>query len=250
MPTALAMAWSFNSNDVGRFVRLIPTIQALYCGISIVSPPNCDPQLSEELRAIPNLKLRIGTKLNENRRYFTIRQALEFEHATHIHYCDGDHVISRMERDLEDWKRGLEAMQKTDCLIIARSQDVFESYPPALRETEKIINLVGSHLLGQPVDLGSGTRGFRRQAVEYLIKYASLETHGVATDLEWPVLLARARFSISTYESRAAIYEITSEEQRQRLESVEQWSKRTQVARIIIQAGIEAANRQDVLRGH
>jgi hypothetical protein len=246
MQTALAMAWRFNSDDVARFRRLMPIMETLYSGISIVTMPDCDPQLVEELRAIPNLKLLIGQRPNENRRYLTIQQALEFEQVTHIHYCDGDHVLSRMESFLDDWKQSVFAIHVTDCLIIGRSQAVFESYPPALKETEKIINLVGSHLLGQPVDLGSGSRGFSRRAVEFLVKYAPPETHGIATDLEWPVLLSQAGFRVTTYESNGAVYEIANEAARQRLESVEQWSKRTDVARIIIQAGVEAANRQDL----
>src|SRR5687768_6935015 len=118
MQTALAMAWRFNSDDVTRFHRLLPIIEALYCGISIATTPDCDPDLDDELRLIPAVKLLIGKQLYENRRYFTIQQALEFEQAAHIHYCDGDHVLSRMEHDLEDWKRGLQTMQETDCLII------------------------------------------------------------------------------------------------------------------------------------
>jgi hypothetical protein len=248
MQTVLAMVWRFNADDMVRFRRLITTIETLYCGVSIVTTPDCDLQLAEYLRTFPKLKLLIGKQMIENRRYLTIQQALAFDQATHIHYCDGDHVLSRMEGFLEDWTHSLQAIQETDCLIIGRSQAAFDSYPRALRETEQIINLVGSHLLGQLVDLGSGSRGFSRQAVEFLIHHASPETHGVATDLEWLVLLARAGFRITTYESEGAIYEIANEDHRQRLESVEQWSKRIDVARIIIRAGIEAANRQDLSR--
>lgn len=246
MQTALAMAWRFNADDVKRFITLLPEIKTLYSGISIVTMPDCDPQLADQLRAIPTVKLLIGKQPYENRRYLTIQHALEFEQAAYIHYCDGDHVLSRLEGFPDDWKQSVLAMRESDCLIIGRSQAVFDSYPPALKETEKIINLVGSHLLGLPADLGSGSRGFSRRAVEFLLKYASPDTHGVATDLEWPVLLSRAGFRVTTYESQGAVYEIANETMRQRLESVEQWAKRIDVARIIIQAGIEAANRQDL----
>lgn len=245
MSIVLAMAWRITNRDIQRFKRLLPRIQDLYCGVSIVVPPDNTPEQVEEVSAIPNVKLLIARQ-GENRRYVTIQQALDFDQAAHVHYCDGDHVISRMERYLEDWTRTFHAIPSADCLIIGRSSAVYETYPRALQETEQIINLVGSHLLGQEVDLGSGARGFSRSAVEFLVKYASPRTYGVTADLEWVLLLHRAGFCIKTYLSEGAIYEISDEHQRQRLESVEQWSKRTEIACMIIQAGIDAASRNDL----
>lgn len=242
MNSVLAIAWQLDADSVNRFENLYPHILELYQSVSVVLPPTSDNQLLTRIRQLPNLKLLIGKQPSENRRYLTIQQALKSDTATHIHYCDGDHVLSRMEKYLDDWKRILEQIGRdTDCLIVGRTPSVFESYPRALRETEQIINQVGSYLLGQSVDLGSGSRVFSRRAVEYLMKYASPDTHGVATDAEWPVLLHRAGFRIKAVESSGAIYEITNSDYRARLESVEQWSKRVNLAHIIIQAGIEAA---------
>lgn len=246
MTIALAVAWRPSENGVKRFEALRPLIDDLYCGMSIVVPPNTDADLIARLRPYPMVKVRVGKQMRENRRYYTLQQALEFTDADFIHYCDGDHVISRLERDPDDWRRGLDAMQNTDCLIIGRSAVVFETYPRTLVETEKIINLVASYLLGQNVDLGSGSRGLSRRAVEFLMQYASPETHGVATDSEWVVLLHRAGYDIKTYESDTAIYEVLTEAQRDFLESAEQWSKRVQIAHMIIDAGLAASVRDDL----
>jgi hypothetical protein len=239
---ALAMAWRPNARDVQRFKWLLPIINDLYCGVSIVMPPHC-ALYADELKSLSNVKVSVSKTQNENRRYLTLQQALDFEQATHVHYCDGDHVLSRMEQYLDDWKRSLDAIAHADCVVIERSAAVFESYPPALRETEQIINLVGSYLLGQPIDLGSGARGFSRDAVKFLMEHAFFETHSVATDSEWIVLLHCAGFHVGIFISEGAIYEVESPQQ---MDSVEQWSKRIEIARMIIQTGLDAANRRDI----
>lgn len=250
MKPVLAMAWRLSANGIARFAKILPLINELYCGISIVTPPNNSKYSVEEIKSSPTIKLFIRDTEYENRRYLAIRHALEFEQATHVHYCDGDHVLSRMELYLSDWMQIIQSMTNTDCLIIGRSLSVFEAYPNPLRETERIINMVGSYLLNQSADLGSGSRGLSRRAVEFLVRYASPETHGIATDAEWVVLLQRAGFRIETYESDGAIYEIADETALQHLQSVDQWAKRTELARKIIQAGIEASNRRDLPTDH
>lgn len=246
MGIVLALAWRLSENSIARFEALRPLMDELYTGISIVVSPNTDGTLVARLQENPAIKVHVGTQIIENRRYLTIQQALDFEDGDFIHYCDGDHAISRMERDIDDWQHILEAMQKTDCLIIGRSESVFESYPRPLMETEKIINQVASQLIGQQVDLGSGSRGLRRSAVEFLLNYASPETHGVATDSEWVVLLHRAGYDIQTYTSNSAIYEVLTDAGRELLESAEQWSKRVKIAQMIIEAGLVASRRNDL----
>jgi hypothetical protein len=241
MSVALAAAWNINERDLERFRRRYPLLMTIYSGISIAAAAGAEAAWLAELAALPGIKLRAGQAKFENRRYYALEQALEFSDAEYIHYSDADHALVRLERFPDDYRVMLEAIQQVDCLIVGRSPAVFESYPPALRETERIINQVGSFLLGQPVDLGSGSRGFSRRAVEYLMQHASPETHGVATDAEYPVRLHGAGFSIGTYESDGAIYEIHDEQHDARLHSAEQWAKRVDVARLIIEAGIAAA---------
>lgn len=246
MDTVLALAWRVLPFGVERFRRNYSLLSDMYCGISIYTPLGCDPNLLGEVSAYPNVKLAEGKLPVENRRYFALRQALEFECASYVHYCDGDHALARIEHNLQDWRASLDSLHHSDCLIIERSPHVLESYPQALQTTERIINLVGTYLLGQSVDLGSGSRGFSRRAVEYLMVHASPNTHGVATDMEWPVLLSKAGFTIRIYESDGATYEIENEDHRHQLENVNQWSKRIELARLIIEAGIRAANRSDL----
>jgi len=244
----LALAWRLNADDITRFETLLPFLATLYDGVSIASPPTDDEALIAPVQALTTLpiKLRISARGNENRRYYTLQQALTFDDVSHVHYCDGDHALARMERDPDDWKAIVDALQHTDCLVIGRSEAVFESYPRPLVGTERIINRVASHLVGQAVDLGAGSRGFSRKAVEFLMQYASPETHGIATDSEWVVLLYRGGYALTTYVSDSAIYEVVSEAQRQLLESAEQWAKRVNIAQMIIKAGLDASVRGDL----
>lgn len=241
MRMILALTWTPTPKDMERFRRLYPQLMQLYIGMSIYTPPGCDPAVIAEIAAANGIKLTEGRERIENRRYKTLAQALTFDGVTHVHACDGDHAFARFDRYPDDWRRSIDALRAVACLIIGRSPDVFVSYPRPLRDTEEIINKVGSHLLGQPVDLGSGARGFSRHAAEYIMAHASPQTHGVATDSEWPVLLHRAGFTIGAFESEGAVYEIYDEDHRTRLESAASWAKRVELARLIIQAGLNAA---------
>ncbi len=238
MTAILALAWHITHHDVERFSRLHPIMSEIYAGISIITPPHSDRSLNAKIAAFPNVKLLGSQAQYENRRWLTLKQALNFKQASVVHYCDGDHAMARMAEDWNDWKASLEATQNVDCLVIGRSQAVMDNYPQSLRDTEHIVNLVGSYLLGQNVDLGAGARGFSRRAVEYLIAHASYNTHAIATDAEWPLLLQRAGFRIGTYWSNSALYEIVDDRHRQHLDSADQWAKRVELARLTIETAI------------
>jgi len=241
MSIILALALRPTDVNVPQFERLYDGYMTLYDGISIVTPSDVDMGRVDLLRSYDRVRVLNGAAGVENRRYRTLQQALEFEDVAAVHYCDGDHALNRFERDPDDWHMTVDAIRDVDCLIIGRTQAVFESYPPALYETERIINDVVSHLLGQRVDLGSGARGFSRAAAEYIIAQDSPASHPVAVDAAWPVMLDTAGFTVGTVLSNGAYYDVSNEATRQRLESKTQWIKRVEMAREIIAAGIRAA---------
>lgn len=243
MTIVLALAWRPDAATTPLFEQLYPAWQEIYDGISIVTPPEIAPPLVERLTALDQVKVMVRQQPRENRRYLTLQHALTFDGVDYVHYCDGDHALNRFERNPDEWRHGLAALYDVDCLIIGRSPGVLASYPAALQETERIINLVGSHLLGQPADFGSGARGFSRAAVDHILTHDSVTSHPIVNDLSWPVMLDRAGFDVHTYESDAAYYTIESEAKRAVLEQPEQWQKRVRLAHAIIQAGIEASSR-------
>lgn len=243
MSVVLAITLRPNPDTFSALDTLFPLIEELYSGLSIAVPETTLLESIQRLRAYPNTKVYPSAG---NRRYQTVRQALTFADANFIHYCDGDHALARMSAHEADWRASVQAIQQYDCTLIERTPEVFESYPPALRNTERIINAVGSYLLGRSVDLGAGARGFRRSAAEYLMQASSPETHALATDSEWPVLLHRAGFSIGSYSSSSATYAITSPDMYARLHHVDQWAKRVEIARLIVQAALDAAQRSNL----
>lgn len=246
MQTALAITLRPIDATCATLDALMPLIEELYIGLSIAVPETTSPEHVARLRNYPGVHVYQSEKSPDNRRYQTVKQALAIEGADFIHYCDGDHALARMAHHEADWHVSVAAIQKYDCTLIERTPEVFESYPPALRDTERIINAVSSHLLGRPVDLGAGSRGFSRAAAEYLIQVSSPETHALATDSEWPILLHRAGFSMGSYASTGATYAIATPDMYDRLHHVDQWTKRVEIARLIVQAGLDAAQRTDI----
>lgn len=235
----LATAWRPHMHSVERFFALYPQIASRYSAVSIVTPPDIDIGLRTLLARLSHVTI---TAEEGNRRLRTLQQSLSLSDATHIHYCDGDHLVARLENYINEWNRTLEAIPTADCLIVGRTEAVFESYPAALRETERIINRVASHLLGQQTDLGAGERGFSRAAVEHIITCANPETHAIATDSEYPILLHKAGFSVKTHFSAGTFYEVENERHQAQLTTVAQWEKRVKLADMIIATAIATAS--------
>lgn len=246
MSTALAITLRPTNDTFTALDALMPFIGELYSGMAIAVPEGTSAAHVEHLRRYPHTRVYQSAQSPDNRRYQTVKQALQFTGVDFIHYCDGDHAISRMAHHEADWRTSVAAIQQYDCTLIERTAEVFESYPPALRETERIINAVGSYLLGRPVDLGAGSRGFSRAAAEYLIQASSPSTHALATDSQWPILLHRAGFSVGSYQSSGATYAIATPDMYDRLHHVDQWAKRVEIAHLIVQAGLDAMQRTDL----
>ncbi|MDQ3699971.1 MAG: hypothetical protein M3442_03510, partial [Chloroflexota bacterium] len=69
----------------------------------------------------------------------------------------------------EEWRQVVAEIARVDCLILGRPEAAFRSHPQCMQQTEAIINTVGSHLLGTPVDLGAGSRGLSRRAAQLAV---------------------------------------------------------------------------------
>jgi hypothetical protein len=121
-----------------------------------------------------------------------------------------------------------------------------------LIQTEAISNRIVSYLVGKAMDVSAGSKGFSRKAAEFLIAN-SQPGHALGTDGEWPVLLARAGFTIEyvavdgldwesadRYRERAA----DAHSQRSAAEAYDadpaNWEHRVQVALEIVRAAQEA----------
>jgi hypothetical protein len=259
MKIALATAWH-PRGELPRFERLLPVLRQLYNGIAISLPPDAG---AETLAALQRLALpgRIVDCL-DIRPILTAdwswgrHQALETAAAfpvEYIQYADFDRLLRWVETRPEEWGHAVAAIRQADCTIFGRSPAAYATHPKALVQTEAISNRVVSHLLGQPVDVSAGSKGFRRSAVEYILNHCP-PGRALGTDALWTVTLQRAGFSLQYLEVDGLDWESADRHQEQAAGPLEQqlaaqaydadpenWSRRVAVAMEVVTCGLEAA---------
>ncbi|OGO63662.1 MAG: hypothetical protein A2Z45_05485 [Chloroflexi bacterium RBG_19FT_COMBO_55_16] len=252
MSIALASAWH-PRGELSRFKNLITELEQVYVGMVISLPPEADTEVVRALQGVGHLQVVI-TPFWSGGRHLALEKALETS-ATHLHYVDFDRLVRWVETRPEEWRQTVAAIQEVDCLVVGRTEAAYRSHPQALYQTEAISNLVTSYLVGKPLDVSAGCKGFSRRAAEVLMANC---TPGKAfgTDAEWLVLLKRAGFEIDTlavdgldWESADRFLERAADPQDQ-LQAAEvydadpqNWFKRVRVAMEIIQSGLEAEER-------
>jgi hypothetical protein len=238
---------------MSRFQKMRRQLEQGYERLIIATPSSVDPSDLDRVRALaemPHISVVISPEPAWSR-YLALQKSLEIP-ADYVHYADMDRLLHWVETRPLEWRQTVEAIQKSECLIIGRTEQALQTHPQALQQTEKIINTLFSHLLGQPVDLGGGSRGFSRRSVEYLITHSS---PGSWVDAEWPMLLHQAGFrldylavegldweSADRYRSQA-----TDTETRRHLaeaydDDPKHWAVRVKIALDIIQAGLSVLN--------
>jgi hypothetical protein len=229
-----------------------PQLEHIYKRIVIVvEPKDLDPADLERVKSFI-AKPKIDIVISPQRpwsRYLALQASLETSTA-HIHYVDMDRLLHWLETRPLEWQQTVEVVSKTDCLIIGRTEQAFQTHPQAIQQTEKVINAVFSHLLGRPVDLGGGSRGFSRRCVELLV---AASVPGRWTDAEWPALLHQAGFAVDYLAVDGLDWETADRYQQQAADAGAQrrlataydseaknWRVRVEMALEIIQAGLEA----------
>jgi hypothetical protein len=105
------------------------------------------------------------------------------------------------------------------------------------------------------MDVSAGSKGFSRPVAEFISRHAVLN-QPFGTDAEWPVLAKRAGFKVEYLEVDGLDWESADRFQEQAAGSEYQikaaeaydadprhWAYRVEVAREIVQAGLEATRR-------
>lgn len=193
MTTTLAMAWN-PRGELPRLQRELPRLTALYDHIVLTLPPEASPKLTAALDALP-LRYTVTDTWAEGR-YLSLQMALETP-ADAVHYVDADRLIRWVELYPDELRRTVDFIQDRDCVVIGRTPYAWETHPRCMYETEKIINDTFSTLLGLPVDVGAGSKGYSRHAVRCLLDNATPDD-AFAMDAGWTVLLHRAGYKIDT----------------------------------------------------
>src|SRR5688500_2351732 len=102
-------------------------------------------------------------------------------------------LVRWIETRPDEWRTTVALIQTKDCLITGRTERAFRTRPQAIQQTEQIINVLASHLLGEAVVCGLGSRGFSRRAAVCVIANSAPGGWG---DVEWPVLVHRAGMTV------------------------------------------------------
>jgi len=256
----IALASTFDPRgEIGRLQRLYSQIQAQYSHIIISLPPKATSDEIEQLNNLPGTTVFVNEHWSQGR-YMSLKAAYETG-ADYIHYCDLDRLIRWVETRPEEWLQIVERVQQTECLVIGRTQAAWATHPQVMIQVEKVINSVFSYLLEGEYDIGSGSKGFRRDAVKFILANSRPE-RAIGTDAEWMVLLYRAGFLLESIEVDGMDWEIPDqyqdraadrERQAQMAEvydaDVKHWHYRVGATVEVVEAGLDAMQRDLKLDG-
>jgi hypothetical protein len=255
MSVSLAATWQ-PRGELPRLLELLPQMRQIYVGMVIVLPPDVDPGLVTGLQSDAGSAPPTVVSPDWSwGRHLALREALAFD-AGHIHYADLDRLLRWVETRPEEWKDAVEKIRESDCLILGRTKAAYRTHPQALVRTEQISNRAASYLLGRPVDVSAGSKGFSRRAVEFLM-VNSPPGRALGTDAEWPVLLKRAGYRIDDVRVEGLDWEIPDQHQSRAAGAERQamlageydadpqnWARRVEVALEIVASGLEASSRE------
>jgi hypothetical protein len=257
MRVDLATTWT-PRGELSRLLAARGALEGLYRRIVVVIPL----AETEEARACYAALREVGSSRLEvllsprplRSRQVALERCLQLG-AEHVHYCDMDLLLHWLEVARADLTGATRAMTGTDLLIVTRTARADATRPEALRRTEHVINLVCSHLLGfeRVVDVCVGSRGLSRRACEVVLARGS---EALWVEGEWPVLVQRAGYEVSTYESDGVEWEtpdqylstVAGPAVRARIASeldrdATEWSRRVEVARRVIEHAHGALSR-------
>src|SRR5262249_25350364 len=150
-----------------------------------------DPVAVDVLNALPDVRWSDGDW--GSGRHAGMRAALETD-AQFVHYAGGDRIVRWVGTQPDELRRTIKRIQTDGCLGIGRTESAFATHPLSQQQTERLSNQVCSRLIGERLlDLSSGSKGFSRAAVEFLMR-TSPPGGVMGTDSEWVILLHRAGF--------------------------------------------------------
>jgi hypothetical protein len=251
----VALAATFDPRgEIARLIRLYPQIQSQYSHIVISLPPKARPDEIEQLKGLPGADVFVNEHWTQGR-YMALKAAYETG-ADHIHYCDLDRLIRWVETRPAEWQQIVQQTQQCECLVIGRTEAAWATHPQVMIQVDKVINSVFSYMLEGEFDIGSGSKGFSRDAVGFILANSRPE-RAIGTDAEWAVLLYRAGFLLESVEVDGLDWEIPDQFQEQAADRARQaqqaesydadvrhWFYRVGATVEVVEAGLDAMQRE------
>ncbi len=108
---------------------------------------------------------------------------------SHLQMCDFDRILHWVAAYPRELETVVAAIPNHDLLVLGRTERAWATHPPYQSKTEPLFNRVFHLATGLPWDIGAGSRGLSRRAVELLLSISREPTVGV--DAEWPLLLLK-----------------------------------------------------------
>lgn len=251
---SIALAATFNPRgETGRLERFYSQMETLYSHIIISLPPSAPAEDVERIQKLSGAHLLLNDTWPGGR-FRALKAAVETG-ADAIQYADLDRLIRWVETRPDEWHTTAKRIQRSDCLVIGRTQAAWATHPQVMIQVEKIINDVFSFHLGQELDFGAGSKGFSLAAAEFIV--ANGEPNGaIGSDTEWPILCQRAGFLVEDwrvdgldweipdqYQEKAADLQRQTEVSAQYDADVKHWMYRVSTTTEAIDAGLAALRR-------
>lgn len=254
----LAATWN-PRGEIRRFERILERLHETYEGICISLPAQPDDPAGQAVLLERLAGSAVSCYINHDwswGRYMALKLASQSA-APWIHYADMDRLIRWIEQRPDEWLKTLTLIPTCDYLVIGRTAQAYQTHPAALVQTEAMSNAVISHIVGTPMDVSAGSKGFSQAAARYVLEHTT-PGHALGTDGEWTVLLKHAGFKMAYKEVDGLDWESADRYQANAADGLRQkqaaaaydadpanWARRTAVAAEIIRVGLETARRQE-----
>ena len=172
--------------------QCLPLLNEIYGAIAICASPQANPSVLDRWAAA-GAQIQVETRGDDlaiyrlgKARRIAITLALETG-ADFAHYCDGDRILHWAQQYPDELRQASQRVAEADFTVLGRTARAFESHPGVQRDTEAIINQVFRRVSGFDWDMGSGSRGVSRRAMDYLSAHCADET--LSVDVTWPLCL-------------------------------------------------------------
>lgn len=239
--------------ELERLQRLYSLMQSAYSAIIISMPPVVNEADVRVIESLPNVCVIVNTDWSHGRA-MALKTALKAD-GTHVHYADMDRLLRWIETYESEWRQALQRIEASDCLVIGRTERAWATHPQALIQTEAITNGVFSALLGQPLDIGAGSKGFSHEVAAFISRHAQVGK-AIGADSEWVVLAYRGGYEIESVLVDGLDWESADQFQVQAADSAAQkaaadrydadaarWAMRVRVSQEVVEVGLETMAR-------
>jgi hypothetical protein len=229
------------ADDLRRF---LPRLATLYRSVSVTTSP---PTAARMNRLLAAADAYAGTPA-ANLRGPLYRLALRRAHASgaaRIHYLDLDRTLHWLRRAPRELASALRAAQTHAILLLGRTRKAHHSHQRPLHATETIVNRLLADRLGVAGRVDFLVPSFVLDAAATARLLAGSRARDNAVYGEWAALLAGLGPEIAYLECRGLDWETPDQHRRQirrlglrrwrqRFETPEEWTRRTEMATAIV----------------